>query len=330
VITLVDFNAVVAATKNAPGMDWPSTSVVQIVGSLSQGIGNLPIVYHSSEGQGVLKLNVNNAISDLMGTVEFITLSGGPGTSTLAYVRGESGPYSFLTHMYVAPYNTILMTAPVKTRDGTDGNMLLPYTVRVENGAPVGVWYSLRPEGIGDFFSPDRGLYYLDLATSVETEFLTMDNMLSAISPDQTWIAYRAMAGPGQLVLRNLLTCQDVPLPLHPETNLGAGFAAFSPDNQHVVWVEASGPSVYEASARLRVATTAGVMVADAPAANLYGLAGGEELTWITPKGWVDNNQFLVELSLLDWGDKLLVRVEKNFWNPILLTSGNFVGFYYP
>jgi hypothetical protein len=294
----------------------------------------LPVVYRTFEDMGTLMLSVDDSLSMLMHTPELIAMAGAPGSGVISYSLNESGPQGWISHLYVAALSDFPDIDPVLTRDEGDGYVLLPLAVRASTGnVAQGVWFTNSMYGIGDLiFRPYRGLYYLDLASGQVSEFLDFDQWISAMSPDQSWVAYRPsppVDGPG-LILRNLLTCEETPIALHEGSTFGAGFAVFSPDNQHVAWIEASGETLEGVEARLRVATTEGVIVADAHMDNLYGLAGGEDLFWLTPAGWVDNSHLLVELSLVEYDNRLLVRCEADFHNPVLMTEGDFSGFFYP
>ncbi len=128
-----------------------------------------------------------------------------------------------------------------------------------------------------------------------------------------------------------MMTCEETFIPADPTSALGVGYVVFAPDNSKVAWIEASGDVMAEIDLLVRVATTAGAIVAESPMANLYGLAGGEELSWIKPVGWIDNDQVLYEMALQDWSGFVLARAEANFHNPIPVALGsNFMGFFYP
>jgi hypothetical protein len=202
-------------------------------------------------------------------------------------------------------------------------------------------------EGIGNInFPPYNGLYYLDLATNLPTEFLPPSDALGGISPDQTVIAL----GPGQggapgvifngFYVKDLLTCGQTYIAFNPASNLGGGYMVFSPDNRMVAWTEASGPSNMEASFRLRVARTDGTSLVDSPVASLSGLLGGEAFTFLHPVGWIANHLLVLEIYSPALNQNVLVVWAPDPAQPLdpvlganqsaVIGTGSFLGFLYP
>jgi hypothetical protein len=333
-VELINWDGNVLQNRDAAGLVFEDPEFLHVAGPISQGPMALPVVYHALENGGWLKVNVQGAASPLVESPMTVKIAGAAGAPFIAYSNYDSVPAGWISFLYAGYVDALTGAAPLLTRDEGDGYVFFPIAVRAPNGQAEGVWYTLSLYGIGNIiFPPYRGLYYLDLGTSQITGYLGFDYQFSALSPDQTWLAYReggSSAQPG-IHLRNMQMCYEIYIPLDPTSNLGAGYVVFAPDNSKVAWIEASGDVMAQIDLRVRVATTGGAIVAESPMANLYGLAGGEELSWIRPAGWIDNNQVLYEMALLDWSGLVITRAEANFNNPIPLAIGrDFMGFYYP
>jgi len=333
-VELINWDGNVLQNRDAAGLVFEDPEFLHVAGPISQGPIALPVVYHALENGGWLKVNVQGAASPLVESPMTVKIAGAAGAPFIAYSNYDTAPTGWISFLYAGYVDALTGAAPLLTRDEGDGYVFFPIAVRAPNGQAEGVWYTLSLYGIGNIiFPPYRGLYYLDLGTSQITGYLGFDYQFSALSPDQTWLAYReggSSAQPG-IHLRNMQMCYEIYIALDPTSTLGAGYVVFAPDNSKVAWIEASGDVMAVIDLRVRVATTAGVIVAEAPMANLYGLAGGEELSWIRPAGWIDDNQVLYEMALLDWSGLVITRAEANFNNPIPLAIGrDFMGFYYP
>lgn len=348
-VEFFDFEGNSLGAIQTPGMSWLAPNQLHIGGRLSQGIANIPLVYDSPENGGIFKISQGGVSQYLAGVPDLVTLSGGAGTTTLAFSRFHNDPAAggWASWLYAGEAVAIGSSQPLLSRSEGDGFVIYPLGVHMQGNTPRGVWYTLSLWGIGSIiFAPYNGLYYFDLATSQVTEFLPFSDRLAGLSPDGTMAAYLAGAG-GQsagiatsLDVRDLTTCQGTTIPLNPASNLGAGYVVFSPDNHYLAWLEAGGPSPMEAQMRLRVATTQGAMVIDAPISALSSLSGGAAATYISPLAWAANHLLLLEIGVEGQNAPLIV-----LWapdpsqplNPALganqsapLTSGVFGGMLYP
>ncbi|MCG2786265.1 MAG: hypothetical protein L6461_14300 [Anaerolineae bacterium] len=347
-IALYNFQGGAIALRPVTGISWMSENQVHLAGSLSQGVNNLPIVYYSLQNGGTLKSNVNNVITGLASAPNLMAIKGAEGNPYLSFDSIDMMAGS-VNQVYAGSLAELPAMQPRMTwippQQGGPGNAIQPLAVRYDAGQAHGVWFTYTMYGIGNInFPPYRGLTYLDLSSNQTTEFIAPTLALGGMSPDQTLVASASGAGGSPWItngfsIRNLVTCQETTISLNPGSNLGAGYVVFSPDNQFVAWLEASGPSNMEAGFRLRVARTDGTSVFDAPAANLSGLLGGEAVTFPRPLGWASNHLLLLEIYSQTLNQSVLV-----LWapdpaqplDPVLganqsapIADGTFLGFVY-
>lgn len=332
-----------------PGMTWMAPDHLHIGGGLNNGLTNIALVYNSLESGGILKISQGGVAQHLADAPNLVALTGGAGTSELAFSRyvSDSTASGWVSWLYAGEAEAINGAQPLLTYSEGDGFVLYPLAVRVEGGVARGVWYTLSLWGIGNIiFEPYNGLYYFDFVTQHVSEFLPSTDRLAGFSPDQTMAAYLSRAGgqPGgnatALTVRDLLTCQETVIPFNPASNLGGGFVVFSPDNQYLAWLEASGPNPMESQMRLRIAHTNGASMIDSATSALSSLAGGEMPVYISPVGWAANHLLLLEIGVAAQNAPLIV-----VWAPdpalplepvlganqsVLLAQGVFAGMVYP
>ncbi|MBW8011484.1 MAG: hypothetical protein FVQ83_09625 [Chloroflexi bacterium] len=344
-ITLYDLQGSIAGTKTATGLSWPDELQVHL-GGTSGGISALPVVYNTLTGGGGNQLSsvANGLVSGLITLPNIVAITGAPGETLFAFSTSDSDAGGWLSNLYATSLSNAASAAPLLTRSEGDGFVYLPLAVRTNSGQILGVWYTLSLYGIGNInFQPYRGLYYFDLGSSLVTEYLAFDMVIGGFSPDHSWVAFSPNSDFAQpqsiFILKNLLTCQEVFLPFDPGSNQNGGYVKFSPDNQLVAWMEASGTSPMDAQFRLRVARIDGNMLVDAPINTLAGLAGGEIPNWLSTLGWIDNHLLVLRIGVSNGGSLLVM------WAPdpnqpldpvlganqsVLLASGAFLGFSHP
>jgi hypothetical protein len=349
-VAFYDTNGNWLASKPTPGLTWLEPGQVHIGGGMSMGIPSLPLIYFSLGNGGVIKSSANGTATQIVAAPDWITLTGGVGRSFIAYSTdgADIAAGGWISNLYAGEANLLGGAVPQLTRSEGDGFVFYPLAVQFNGEIRQGVWYTLSMWGIGNInFAPYNGLNFLNFDDGTVTKFLPFTDRLAGLSPDHSLVALIPGAGgqpggPGDhLTLRNLITCQETQIPFHASTTLGGGFVFFSPDNQYVAWLEASGPSNMEAQMRLRVARTLdGTILADAEIVSLSSLAGGEVPYFLKPVGWLANHLLLVEINILGLDNPILV-----VWapdpsqplNPVLganqsaaLADGTFLGFLYP
>jgi hypothetical protein len=348
-ITFSDIQGNPLGSKQTPNMTFLEPSTIHFAGSLSQGISALPLVYHSYENGGELRMSANDTTTPIVSTPNLIALNGGEGRATLVYSLNDSAQDGdgWVSSLYAGELSALANAQPVHTRSEGDGLVLYPLRAHIEAGSLQGVWYTLSMWGIGNIiFPPFNGLFYLDLAQNQVTPFLGPENRLLGFSPDQTTAAYAVIQGgqPGGISvgfnLKDLTDCQETFIAFNPSTNLGAGFLTIAPDNQTLAWLEAIGPDNTAAQMRLRVARAGGEVLVDSQNANLGGLAGGELPVFVRPTGWLAEHLLLLEVGVPSLQAPILVVWAPDPGRPLdpalganqsaPLAEGVFAGFVYP
>jgi hypothetical protein len=278
--------------------------MVHIAGTVPEGTLAVPVVYYDGE-QHALQLVFGGAISTVASVPNLIALIGAPGQPVLAYTSLEFMDQGLRSHLYAGTLPSLATAAPVLNVTNLESYAVHPLAVRTEGGQPAGVWYTYEPYGIGGdiVYPPRSALYYLELSTGTSMEVLAREMRPSSLSLDQAWIAF--VPGPlGPLTIRDLATGKEIAFPLLPDSDRGAGRAVFSPTNQYVAWMEASGsmwadPSTFQAT--VRIASTSGELIADVPAAKipnsvLAGISGSKDM-WLVPAGWLDESTILLQVT---------------------------------
>lgn len=328
-LTLCNLQGQPVAKQSTPGNwgdfihisgTWPSDPIV------------VPVVYYNGE-ENTLELGLNDSASILaqIPRPNLIGMAGAPGQAVVAYSIAEDKDNQLVTHLYASNLANLPTATPVLTIIDSESYAILPLAVRAEGNQPVGVWYVYEPQGIGGdiVFPVHSGLYYLDLSNQTSAEILGRAVQPSSLSPDYSWLAFSILNGP--LTIRNLAGGQEITLPLLPDSDRGAGYGVFAPDNQHVAWMEGRGqiyadpPADFHAT--IRIASTAGESVADIPDSTLTG-AAGEGYQWVKPVGWLDAQTLVVQVGSRE--QNALIQVNLDGTNPRRLAPGIFAGFVFP
>ncbi|MBC8505594.1 MAG: hypothetical protein ISR58_02970 [Anaerolineales bacterium] len=315
--------------------------IVHVAGGAPNGNINVPVIYHAFDDSTKIKQNNNGQISDLITGVEVTYMRGAPGQSAFAYVTTDWINDALVSKVYI---RTVQGggAAPFWERNDPQIYAIIPLAVQAANDEPQGVWYSLMPFGIGGdiVFPPHKGLYYLNLVGGgSENLYLTDDFNPVGISPDLTWVAYAAADNGfvdgenSRLTLYNLYTTVGIDIPINPASNRGAGYAVFSPDNQHVAWMEGAGwlmAEVPDFHSKVVIANIDGVIITGIRDDILAGFTGDPSAYMIQPMGWLDNETLIVEVRGDDWGNTSLVKVRFDGSGIEYLAPGRFAGFIYP
>jgi hypothetical protein len=92
-------------------------------------------------------------------------------------------------------------------------------------------------------------------------------------------------------------------------------------------WTMAETPDFH---ATIRIATTAGILLADIPQTAFDNVASSELISWIQPVGWLNGQTLIVQARFQDWNNAALLRINLDGSSPLYLATGTFVSFLYP
>ena len=341
-VTVYDRDGYTLIEISTPGMSYSNPANVHVAGTFTQGNSNLPILYYAFEQNNSLLLSHNQQVTTLISIPYFADLVGAPGTDIIAYsiANYDNNLNALRTQLFVGASSALANAAPVLTEDDPQGWAVVALSIGAENGSPVGVWYSKRPWGIGGdiVFEPRRSLFYLDLATGTSSQILGAEANPSALSDDQSWIAYtddtNVGSGAGAMSIRNLQSGANVTFSLLPASEpRGAGTATFSPSNQYLAWMEGNGWQMAEIPnfhSVVRVGDLDGNIVAEIADTALVTVAGLGRVSRVEPVGWFDDHSLVIMARGEVWDQASLLLVDIPSQTTSFLASGVFLGFVYP
>lgn len=338
-VSLFDRDGYTLVQVNTPGAYYADESNLHVLSAYQEGFDTLPILYFSFEQNSSLLLSNQGQITTLLSVPNFSGMVGAPAKPILAYTKVEYAGETLTSHVYATTVQNLPAAAPVFTESDEQGWGIAALAVDVEAEQPVGVWYSKRPWGIGGdiVFDPRRTLSYLDLRSGANAEYLGTDENPSALSEDRQWVAYTndtmVGTGAGMMQARNLQTGAHISYPLLTAADQrGAGEAAFSPKNQYLAWMEASGWLMAETPnfhSTVRVGNLNGNIIAEFAETAFVGVSGFGVVNRVEPVGWFDDQTLVVMARGEVWDDVALITVNLNTQVKSKIAQGNFVGFVY-
>jgi hypothetical protein len=319
-----------------PGLQYAARSSVHLAGTVSGPIMT-PLVYHAWDPQSRVKININDTITVMAEQPDFYALAGAPGQSVMVYSTVTyNADYSGITsNLYFGSLEQLTGGGGLVYSESSNQSFAdYPLAVNAQNNTPLGFWFSKQMYGIGDIiFPPQKGFYYYDASSNSVTTWLDDSRIPQGFSLDHIWVASNTSNNPDHsLTIYNFSNGASVYLPILPESTSGAGYAEFSPDDQYVAWMEASGFMMSDPPdfhSRVRVATNAGNALLDLTDVTFNGVAGFP-VTWVQPVAWMDNQTLLVQVGGIDSGQNMVVKVNMPDGSLSPFSNGSFVGLYYP
>lgn len=338
-ITIYNAQGQALAVINTPGMSNAGPDNVHAGDSVVDAVNDVPVIYISMDNQGSIMVNINGEVSELVEGPNSTYLEGVPGGSIFTFSDIWVDNELLISQLYFAdPEKMELILVHERLDDGF--RAVYPMAIETAGDVPSGVLFTYTLWGIGGdiVFPPREGLYLVDVASLDETLLLTEDFNPIGVSADQRWVAYVPSHGyeegtTPELTLYDLVTTLMVTVPLASESDRGAGYAAFSPDNAYAAWMEGSGWLMAETpnfTSRVRIADMDGNVLADLPVGTLSNITGISNATWAIPVGWLDSETLIVEIRGDDWNNPALVRVRYDGSGLALLAPGIFAGLVYP
>ncbi len=325
---------------NTSGLAYADEDNLHIVSAFSEESKSLPVLYYSYEQNNSLLLSHKGSISSLLSAPDFSGMVGVPGKAVLAYTRVEYKDEKLISHLYVGTIEDLPSAAPVLTINDEKGWGLVALAIDVDAEKPIGVWYSMRPWGIGGdiVFDPRRTLHYLNLRSGENSQYLGVEANPSAISADRKWLAYTndvdVGTGIGAMSLRNVEKGISFSYPLQNAVDQrGAGEAEFSPNNKYLAWMEGSGFQMSETPnfhSVVRVGNLNGNIIAEFADTAFLPISGLGMVARVEPVGWFDDDTLVVMARGESWNNAVLMMIDIPSKNISPLAPGVFAGFVYP
>lgn len=328
------------ATLETPGFLQASPETVILAGSPISGDSSVSVIYHLPGSEGGLMLSAAGESQMLRKDDAILALAGT--RSQAAFAFSEFQLVDGIPHSKLfagSTENAGALDAFLQTSDALTQSVLTPVGVNVVGESPIGVWYTHSAWGIGGqdlIFPITRGLYYFDLAAGRNRTYLDESRSFQGISPDLQWagsVSFEPQAD-RSMTVSPLLDGNEVNFPLKPESDRGAGYAVFSPDDRHIAWLEAGGsltsdPPDFQATVRVG-SLSDGTIEAEVDSAAAAQALNVEGIAFLKPAGWLDDHSLLLEARSLDWKQAYLLRFDLQSGELALFSQGSFLGFSYP
>lgn len=330
----------ITAEINLSGIGSIDPEHIHLAGNANGDAATIPMVYYGWDPEQALMVSAQNSVRTLRKTSSFLALTGAHGQNAVAFSEvtiENNAPHSYL---YTGNLDNLEKAAPFYDLIDEPTQMALsPIGIKAINGTPQGVWYTKTGWGIGGadlIFPITRGLYYYDLISGENKEYIAPERSYQGISPDHSMAGSIAFdfEGDRSMTIIELASKRGINFPLKSSSDRGAGFAVFSPNNQYAAWLEASGsfmdvPSSFHSVIRVGDLASGDVVVEVEDSIVSQNL-GGVPVSYIKPAGWLDNQTLLIEARGVDWGDVSLVLLNLENRSLSFFCDGSFAGFAYP
>ena len=334
-ITFYNTAGQVITELKTPGLQNSSPSELHLAGTVSGQIMT-PLVFHVWDPQSRVLININDAISLMADTPNFYAMAGAPGQTVMVYsvVNYNADNSGITSNLYFGTLEQLTGGGGLVYSDPNGISYAdYPLEVNAENNVPLGFWFSRQAYGIGDAtFFPQKSLFYYNLATNSVDQVLDESRTPLVMSQDHNWVASNAFGGDRSVTALNLSTNAQAYFPILVSSSNGTGYANFSPDDNYLAWMEASGTvmaDVPDFHSVVRIAQTNETLVRDVIDAN-FGAVAGATVNWVQPVEWLDVSTLLVQARGMNSTDAWVMKLDVNTGNISLFAPGSYVGLYYP
>jgi hypothetical protein len=308
------------------------------VGRYSSEEDDIPLVY-SAYSTGVnIMLHKDDQNQVLRQLESLSNIAGSNGQSAVAFADVAYSDSGLKSSLYVANVDQLgLSTSVYQITDALQQWALAPVAVEVKDNQPGGVWYTTSGWGVGGpgiIFPITQGLYYYDIQTGNNTEYLSRDESLQGLSPDHHLAGSIASSSYSDHAMKvtNLESHWSLQFPLQASSDQGSGFAVFSPDDQYIAWLEA-GTSSYDQNQynyMVRVGNlTDGKVIFEINSGVVEQTLRQSDVSYLQPVGWLDDNSLLIEARGENWEDVNVVRLDLADQKVYQFAIGAFVNFVY-
>jgi len=312
---------------------------IHVAGSFTGNIQDVPIIFHTAENNGGIRQILNGEVTSLFPGPDAVNLLGALGQNAFMYTTVTWDGNALASSFYVrSQYGG--GSTPIYSQADPKSWAMSPLAVGAENSEVHTIWYCWTPWGIGGdiVFPPRKGLWAFDLESTDFTEILFENDNVIGVSPNNDYVAYTEQNNIAEgiethVILYNLDTAHSIKIPVLEPSDRGAGYAVFSPDNQYIAWMEASGWMMAETPnfhSKVRVADISGKITADISDLTFADTAADPSALWAEPVGWLSGEHLLVEVRGDDWQNPALVQMRFDGTEITYIATGKFLGFLYP
>ena len=338
-VSLYDLEGNLIDSVLTPGLVSPDPESIHIAGGLHEDKQFPPLIYRNWNTDQALIYLERGTAEKIRGTGSFLAMAGAKGEPSIAFSEIDWEGETPRSYLFAGNHETISSAAPLaEFTDEKTGMVLKPVGVTVLNKNINEILYTKTAWGIGgiDFiFSIQRGLFLYDLGSGKIRTILSDSRNFQGISPDFSFSASTdfGIGETGPLLVSLTEQNRSVQFPLHPESDRGAGFVVFSPNNQNAAWMEAQGSiTSYEEnfSARVRVGEIlTGSIIQEVDNTTAAAYLGWEEVQQLKPVAWLDNETVIVQARGADWSNPTLILLDSDTGKLSYFCAGVFLELVY-
>ena len=324
----------------APGLVSADPDSIHIAGRADDEKQIPELIYRSWTPDQALIFLEEGQPEKIRETGSFLALAGARGEPFFAFSEIYLEKETPKSYLFAGGHDSIQTAAPIlELSDDKTAMALKPVGTAVSVGDLGSVWYTKTAWGIGGIdliFPIQRGLYLYDIQSGESQTILPDSRNFQGISPDLSLSASTnfGIDESGPLLVSYLDEERTVEFPLHPDSNRGAGFAVFSPDNHYAAWMEGQGSMAsYEKnfSARVRIGELiTGTILQELDNDEAADFLGWAEVRQLKPSAWLDNETLIIEARGADWSGSSLILMDRATGDLRFFSSGVFLGLVYP